>query len=307
VWNYTDTVGSPPARGVACRSLDQTGAANSGQLTLSTDASSVVSIAPLSNLNFVVAWQIGTPATIRTIIAKPDCTTLTTNPTNASTTAGATYGPVSAHVAANGTNLMYAWITDGDVYVRPGTNTGPSGAADIKLLLHTATQQAEGVRVAPLGTGFAIVVRWANPSGNGPGKIELNQVSPAGMTSGAQPTLISDQTRSDFVSGSQSPSVTTRSSDGALLVAWHQCDEQGSPGSCDVYGRMVRPNTTTSGPQFPLATTTAGDQTSPSVVALPDGSFAAAWNDQSHMGADMSGYAVRGRILYPAYDPNGSM
>jgi len=306
VWNSTDTVGSPPARGVACRTVDAMGNASAGQLSLSNDASSVVSIAPLSNMNFAVAWEIGSPPTafIRTIIAKPDCTALSANPQNASVTQG-TIGPESAHVAANGMNVMYAWIVDGDVYVRPGSNSGPT-ASEIKLLPHTATQQATGVRLAPLGTGFGLVVRCVNPSNNGPGKIELFQVSTTGGMSGALPTLISDQTQSDFVSGQQSPGVAARASDGALLVVWHQCDAAGTVGTCDVYGRMVRPNATTSGPQFMIPTTTALDQTSPAAVALPDGSFAVAWNDQSHTGADQSGYAVRARIIYPAYDPTGS-
>jgi hypothetical protein len=307
VWNSTDTVGSPPARGVACRALDAMGNPSSGQLSLSSDASSVVSIAPLSNTNFAIAWEIGSPPTafIRTIIAKPDCTSAFTV-SNVSASQGAVYGPESAHVAANGMNVMYAWVVDGDVYVRPGANSGPI-ATEIKLLPHTATQQASGVRLAPMGTGFALVVRWVNPMTSGPGKIELFQVSPTGGMSGAPPTLISDQTRSDFVSGQQSPGVAVRASDGALLIVWHQCDDQGSVGSCDVYGRMVRPNATTSGPQFMIPTITTLDQTSPSAIALPDGSFAVAWNDQSHIGADMSGYAVHARILYPAYDPNGTM
>lgn len=308
VWNNTDTVGSPPARGVACRSIDDMGNADAGQLSLSSDASSVVSIVGLSNMNFAVTWEIGTPPTafIRTIIAKPDCTPLSMNPQNASTTQGTSFGPQSAHVAANGANLMYAWITDGDVYVRPGTNSGPSGTGDIKLLPHTMTQEASGVRIAPLASGFGLVVRWVNPSNTGPGKIELFQVSTTGGMSGALPTLISDQTQSDFVSGQQSPGVAARASDGALLVVWHQCDDQGTVGTCDVYGRMVRPNATTSGGQFMIPTTTMLDQTSPAAVALPDGSFAVAWNDQSHTGADQSGYAVRARIIYPQYDPNGS-
>ena len=176
----------------------------------------------------------------------------------------------------------------------------------MKILTHDASYTAEGVRLAPLGTGFALVVRWANPTNQGPGKIEMFQLTADGGLTGTVQTLITDQSRSDFVSGSQSPGVAHRTSDGALLVVWHQCDEAGSPNTCDVYGRMVRPNGTTSGPAFLIPTTTVGDQTAPSAVALPDGSFAVAWNDQSHTGADMSGYAVRARIIYPAYDPNGS-
>ena len=308
VWNFTDTVGSPAARGIACRALDGMGEESSGQLDLANEATSVVSLTPLSSGNFAVAWQIGFPpnAFIRTVIAKPDCSTLAPA-VNVSTSEGTTFGPQSGHVTANADKVMYAWIEDGDVVVRAGSNTVPVGTADMKILMHSASYTAEGVRVAPLGSGFGLVVRWADPQGQGPGKIEMFQLSTTGTLTGALQTLITDQSRSDFVSGSQSPGIATRASDGAMLVVWHQCDQQGSPGSCDVYGRMVRPNGTTSGAPFMIPTTTSGDQTAPSAVALPDGSFAVAWNDQSHTGADMSGYAVRARIIYPAYDPNGSM
>ncbi len=306
-WNFADTVGT--GTGVACRALDDMGNESSGQLSLSIDNASVVSVSPLSNGNFAVAWEIGIApnAAIRSIIAKADCTTLTPNPLPVSTTPGTAQGPQSAHVAANADKIMYAWITDNDVYVRAGTNTGPSGTADTKLLPHDASYLAVAVRLAPLGTGFALVVRWVNPMTSGPGKIELFPITTGGQLTGAPQTLITDQSNSDYLGGVHAPGVASRASDGALLVVWHQCDAQGSVGSCDVYGRMVRPNATTSGPPFVIPTTTIADQTSPSAVALPDGSFAVAWNDQSHTGVDTSGYAVRARIIYPAYDPTGSM
>ena len=70
----------------------------------------------------------------------------------------------------------------------------------------------------------------------------------------------------------------------------------------------VRPNGTTSGEPFILSTITDGDQTQPAVASLPgaDNAFAAVWTDASHTKPDLSGTAVRGRILYPSYDPNGS-
>ncbi|MGE5185550.1 MAG: hypothetical protein ACM31C_25980, partial [Acidobacteriota bacterium] len=306
VWNSTDVT---MARGVACRTIDAQGTTSSGELSLSNDASSVVSLAPLMTGNFAVAWQIGFApnASIRTAIVKPDCTLLTAV-ASASTTPGASTGPTSAHVASNADKLLYAWITDGDVYVRTGANnTGPSGTGDMKILSHDANYTAETVRLAPLGTGFALVVRWVNPTNTGsPGKIELFQLNASGSPMGMQ-TLITDQSRSDFISGWQAPGIAVRAMDGAMLIVWHQCDEAGTVGTCDVYGRMVRPNGTPSGAPFMIPTTTTLDQTSPSAIALPDGSFAVAWNDQSHTGADSSGYAVRARIIYPAYDPNGSM
>ena len=308
LWNYN--MGTD--HGVGCRTLDATGDAGAGQLSLSTDSATVVSASTFSNGNIAVVWELGLGlppnAQIRSVVAKPDCTTQSAVFTM-STIVGTTTGPTSPHVAANGSSALYTWIVDGDVYVRGANNVGQAqGTAETKILTHNATQSAQGVRLVASGSGFALVVRWVGPMDSAPGKIEVYQLSATGAVMGTA-ALVTDQSRSDFKSGWQSPSVAVRASDGAILVAWHQCDSAGSDGSCDVYGRMVRPNGTTSGQPFVLSANTTGDQTKPAVVALPgpDGAFAAVWTDTSLAAPDTSGSAVRGRIIYPAYDPNGTM
>jgi hypothetical protein len=307
LWDY----GSGGGTGhVACRALDAMGTPTSGENTVSTDTADVVTVTPLSNGNFAASWQIlsGMTMKIRSVIVKPDCTQLAPG-MDVSQVVGV-LGPYHSHVAANGANVMYAWILDGDVHIRPGTNTGPTGN-DTTLLTHSMQYEARIARVAPMGNGFAIVVRWGYPlaaTGMGPGKIELFQVTPGGMITGT-PLTITDQSLSDFTSGSQSFGVATRS-DGAMLIAWHVCDAAGTPGTCDVFGRMVRPSGTTSGPVFEIPTTTTGDQTGPSVIALqksPPDAFVIAWTDESHTAPDTQGQAVRARVLYPPYDPNGTM
>jgi hypothetical protein len=309
VWNYTDSVGM--GHGVACRTIDPMGDAGAGQLSVSTDSATIISAGTFSNGNLALVWELGLgippTAAIRALIIKPDCTTTNTVATVSQTT-GTTTGPTSPNVAANGANALYAWIVDGDVYVRTGTSNGVLGAAESKLIAHTATQSATSVRLAPSGSGFAMVVRWVHPTQQtSPGKIEVFQLTSAGALSGS-PTLITDQSRSDYVSGEQSTSVAVRANDGAILVAWHACDSAGTTGTCDVFGRMVRPNGTTSGEAFVLSSNAMGDQTQPAVASLPgaDNAFAAVWTDTSHDKPDQQGSAVRGRILYPAYDPNGS-
>jgi hypothetical protein len=228
---------------------------------------------------------------------KSDCSTVVA-PVSVSTIAGSIDGARRAHVASNNGNVLYAWIVDSvDVHVRAANNIGGfASAADSPLILHSATQQIDHVRVAPLAMGFAVVVRWSSTDGMGPGKIELYRVTSAGATIGG-PTLITDKSASDFTSD-KSFGVATRD-DGALLVVWHQCDT--GAGSCDVLGRLVRPTGVPVGDPFGLATTTMNDQTDPSVLALSD-SFVAGWTDLSDTDPDKSGAAVRARILYPAYD-----
>src|SRR4030095_15703425 len=92
---------------------------------------------------------------------------------------------------------------------------------------------------------------------------------------------------------------------GALMVVWHACAS--GPGSCETYGRILRPTGVPVGEEFVVATSTTGDQVNPSVAALDDPSltserdpFVAAWNDSSGAEADSNGTRVRARSVTPA-------
>jgi hypothetical protein len=282
------------ALGVACRSIDPMGTLIDGQLTVATDAADTVGATALSNGNLAVTWQLTGPDAIRAVIVKPDCTALGPVVT-VSTTAGQLSGPHRAAAGANGSSVLYAWIQDGDVHTRLGNNANLTGN-DTTLIPHQGTLEVQAVRVAPMGTGFGVAVRWANNNGTGPGKIELYQVSSTGtLVGGAQ--LVTDQSLSDFASGEQSFGIATNAA-GRTLIVWHVCDSTGATGTCDVFGRLAHADGTMDGDVFGIPTTTAGDQTGPSVAALPDG-FAVAWTDTSHVAPDTQGSAVRARILYP--------
>jgi hypothetical protein len=296
-WDYYDAGGGS---GVACRSIDAAGNASPGQLDLSNDAADVVTATSLSNGNVAVSWQVGfTPnAAIHTIVAKPDCSTVFVGAVTASTIEGQLDGPNRSHIGSNDGKVLYAWIVDGDVHVRPASNGASFGDVAVPIV-HTSTQEVEAVRVSALGDGFAVVTRWAGTTGTGPGKIELYRTDSEGTLRGG-PTLITDQSLSDYESGLQSFGLATRA-DGALLVAWHVCDASGSPDTCNVFGRVFRPTGAPVGDAFTIPTTTALGQSAPSVAALPD-AFAVAWNDTSQTAPDPDGSAVRARIIYPPYD-----
>lgn len=293
VWDFFEP--SPSTlQGVACRALNEQGAGTPMQATISTDAADVVTAAPLSNGNFVVTWQsfIMTAQVIRSIIVKPDCTTLTASPVTVSTVAGAR----RSHVASNGAAILYTWIVDGEVKARGGANNGTFTTGELPLIPKTASLEVDHVRIAPWGANFAVALRWASPTGTGPGKIEVYRVTPTGTLMGA-PILITDKSASDFASD-KAFGIAQRA-DQALMVVWHQCDT--GPGSCDVYGRILRPTGAPVGEPYVIATSTGSDQVNPSVIAL-DTSFVAAWNDSSGLEPDPSGSSVRARILYPPYD-----
>jgi hypothetical protein len=267
---------------------------------IATDPSTdVVSIAPLANGNFAVAWNAFiTTSVIRTAIVRPDCTVLN-GPVTVSTTASARKAAVASVGTTPGT-VLYAYVIDGGVRVRfANFNAGfinPTSGTDAQFVTKSATEIVESVRVAPLGTGFAIVVRWALSTGTtGPGRLDLYRTNNMGAVIG-QAIPVTTRSGSDFQS-SEAFGLATRA-DGVLLVVWHSCLMNGDGSGCGVFGRAFRENGTPVGEELTIPTTTTGDQTNPSAAALDDG-FAVVWKDDSGQAPDVAGSSVRGRIIYP--------
>jgi hypothetical protein len=300
LWDYADTVGA--GQGVACRVINESGAGTPAQLSISTEAADVVTAAPIGNGNFAVTWQVFDSTAgrevIHAMVIKPDCTAaLTTTPTTVSVGATLTsLGHRRSHVAANGTSILYVWIADNEVRARPAMNSGALTGTEVKPVPKTASMDIDHVRIVPYMNTYWVGVRWAATDTANPGKIDVYKVDAMGNVLGT-PTLITDKTGSDFASD-KGFSMAVRS-DGALMVVWHTCPS--GPGSCDVFGRILRPSGLPVGEEFMIPTATGSDQVNPSVVALAD-SFVAAWNDSSQLDPDKSMSAVRARILYPPYD-----
>ena len=294
VWDFDDQVSTTV--GVACRAIDAAGMGLPNQLLLASDPSTdVVSITPLTNNNFAVTWNaLITTNVIRAAIVRPDCTLLGGIST-VSTVAAARRVSVASTTQAPGT-LMYAWIVDGGVHVRLASNTNAFSTVDQTFLPKTATEVVEAVRVAPMGTGFGVFVRWALSSGSsGPGRIELYRTTSAGTPMGA-PIPVTQRSGSDFQS-SEAFGVTARA-DGVVMVVWHSCLTNGDGSGCGVFGRAFNASGAPLGAELTIPTTTVGDQTNPSVAPAGDG-FVVVWKDDSGQAPDIDGSAIRGRIVYP--------
>ncbi len=299
VWNFSEP--SPSiVDGVACRALDAAGNSPGPQVDVSLETfPDTVSVAALPSSQFAVAWNgfVSPNNVIKAAIVDARCQP--SNVVQVSVNAGASIGPIGGAVAANGDRVIYAWILDGDARIRVAGPTNNFLSSDVPIVARTATEDVEHVRVAPLGTGFAVLVRWRLNTGNtGPGRIELYRTNNAGALMGG-PTLVTTRSGSDFNS-SKSFGVSSRP-DGALMVVWHSCEENGDGSGCGVFGRVLRPTGVPVGDEIVLATTTDGEQTSPAVAGIP-GAFVATWKDDSGKEPDRSGSAVRARVLYPIYD-----
>lgn len=292
VWNY-DEPSPGTLAGVACRALDAQGRATAAEVLISTDtATDNVTVAPLSNNNFVVSWVGNTPRTVRGLIVKPDCM-----PLGGIVTPSTTVGPFAPAVTANGNTVLYGWENDGNAYVRLASITNAlQGAADVLFLPKTATEEIDFVRVAPLGTGFAVLVRWTLIGQfMGAGKIEMYRTNATGAVLG-QAVLVSTRSGSDSGS-SESFGASTRA-DGTMLVTWSSCESNGDGQGCGVFARAFKSDGSPVGDEFVVPTTIMGEQTDPSVTALGD-AFVVVWRDESMQAPDVSGTSVRARIVYP--------
>jgi hypothetical protein len=293
LWNHDDP--GSTAYSLDCRAFDRDGAPTTGQLTLTTDEFPLVlSAAPLASGNVVLAWDGRvTSIMVRSAIVRPDCT-LVGAPAQVSTAGGV---PIRSHVATTANRILYAWTLASSVRVRVARQDGTFVTGDLELVARTPTEKVEYVRVAPLGAGFAVAVRWVLASGaTGPGRIELFRLTGEGALAAPAPTVITDRSGTDLATA-ESFGVAPRP-DGSLFVVWHACMERGDGSGCGVFGRLVAPDGLLSGPEIPLATTTANDQTGPAAVVLPGGAIATAWTDRSGAAPDAAGTAVRARILY---------
>ena len=296
-----------PGYSIDCRAFDMAGAPTTTQVTVTTDFfANLASVTPLSNGNFAVVWD-GRPLetgalTIRSAVVTPACTVVGTAGVTVPVTA--TPAPHGSHAASSGSGILYAWVIDGGVRVRPASLTNTLGTEQL-IVSKNATEQVEHVRVSPLpGGNFAVFVRWALLTGStGPGRIDMYRTNNAGVVQGA-PINITMRSGTDFNS-SESFGVAAHP-DGSIFVVWHSCLTNGDDSGCGVFGRLVSSQGTPVGTDINLATTTKDDQIRPSAVALPGSpvSFATAWTDKSQVAPDTAGASVRARVVYPSDAPS---
>src|SRR6478609_283707 len=96
----------------------------------------------------------------------------------------------------------------------------------------------------------------------------------------------------------QNHPTLTALTDGRFVAAWSDASETG--GDTDglaVRGQVFNADGSKSGAEFLIdSTTTASNQLLPSIAALPDGRFVAAWRDDS-TSQQIASYAIRAQVF----------
>ena len=204
----------------------------------------------------------------------------------------------SNHLGAGSVREIYAQRFDSDA--NPVTRDGQTVGNDEFFVRAGDPFNFDG-RVPSVtgleGGGFVIALQDAGQlDGNGQG-IFASVFDAAGTLVGGSEFVVNTTTGLN----QSRPSVTALEG-GGFVVTWD--DDSGADGSAlGVFGRIFDAAGNALGGEFQLNTFTAGNQATPSVVALGDGGFVAVWNSADQDG-DTTG--VFGQRFDGAGNPVGS-
>lgn len=210
--------------------------------------------------------------------------------------------------ALNGGGFAVSWNDAGSsaadssgLAVRAQVFDAHAGKLGEEILVNsqTAGNQSAPVMARLAGGGFAAV--WQDASGTlgdaDGASIKLQLFAANGTPVGSE-TLVNTA-----AAGNQTLPALVALAGGGLVVAWE--DRSGTNGDAagsSIAAQIFGDDGTRIGSQLRLNAETAGDQTAPSLAALADGGFIAAWTDRSATLGDIEGTAIKAR----AFDAAGA-
>ena len=141
------------------------------------------------------------------------------------------------------------------------------------------------------GGGFVVVWTDGSQTGNDTsGSAIRGSVNAIG---GYEEFLVNTTT-----AGNQSDASVTALVGGGFVVVWQDASQTGDDTSGSaVRGQIFNAHGQAVGSEFLVNTTTAGNQSDPSVTSLAGGEFVVTWEDASQTGDDTSGSAIRGQAF----------
>ncbi len=172
--------------------------------------------------------------------------------------------------------------------------------------LTTADPQTE-VSVTATNDGF-LVTWYSEEDDGGPGG--PGAVRGRAFDFGGEPVdfggaiLDNDYIINSTTENAQFEPSATRLADGRILVTWTSYDNTGDGDPTSIRGRILEPDGSLADDDFVINSTGVGNQSAPTVAALPNGGFVVVWTSLD--GGDGSNSCIRARIYDSSGDPIGN-
>jgi hypothetical protein len=295
-YSLIDTLGDGGTSRVAYRVVEANGSAGAEHVldTGAGGAAAMPAIATLADGSFAVAWRSGGAVHVQQAAAADGALV---GAAQVYTALASAYSPGIAALKGGGYVVSWGEINDGNVYA---ATKGANGAG-APFVVNGDGLAASLMTAAPLPhvTTLAdgnFVVAWdsyANaPLGFTICDIFFQLYDSAGHALGG-PVQANVES-----GGGRYDAAVSALSDGGFVVAWQS--QTGDFDAGGIFGRRFGADgSAVDLREFEINQLRAGDQASPDVVALANGSFAAAWVDTPAGG----GVAVEARVFVAAGDP----
>ncbi|HVZ53335.1 MAG TPA: Ig-like domain repeat protein [Pseudolabrys sp.] len=170
------------------------------------------------------------------------------------------------------------------IYGQRFSASGAKLGAEFRVNSTTAGDQAYPSISALADGGFVVAWQSNGQDGSGLG-VYAQRFTATGIKSGAELPVNS------HTAGDQSMPSVAGLTGGGFVVTWQSAGQDGS--GLGVYGQRFNAFGAKLGGEFRVNTTTAQDQSLPSVTALSDGGFAVAWQSDGTDGSGLGVYAQR--------------
>ena len=168
----------------------------------------------------------------------------------------------------------------GQLYSASGTPLGS------EFPINTTTANDQSNPSASMNASGAFVVTWTSTNQDGSGTGVYAQLYSAdGVAQGSEFKV------NTTTSGNQYNSTVAMNSTGNFVIAWQSASQDGS--GSGIYAQRYNSTGVAQGSEFRVNTTTANDQTNPSVAINSTGTFVVAWQSASQDGSGNGIYAQR--------------
>ncbi len=163
-------------------------------------------------------------------------------------------------------------------------SSGAKVGGEFHVNTYTTNDQSYSSTIGLTGGGF--VVTWQSyGQDSGGNEIYGQRYDASGNKAGGEFRI-----NTSFLTDQNFPSAAALAN-GGFVVTWQSYNQDGS--YWGVYGQRYAADGTASGSEFRVNTTTANNQTAPSVTALPDGGYVVTWSSYLQDGSDLGVYGQR--------------